>query len=61
MFEMSLKVKDKKISEKIVNEIMKDLCDRSGLQNEWENIDSDVQGEIKKEWRKIVIEILNDK
>ncbi|MBI2633454.1 MAG: hypothetical protein HYW78_03670 [Parcubacteria group bacterium] len=58
---MSLKVKDKKISEKIVNEIMKDLCDRSGLQNEWENIDSDVQGEIKKEWRKIVIEILNDK
>lgn len=34
----------------IVNRILADLCDRSGLQNEWEAIDHDIQDEIKDSW-----------
>jgi hypothetical protein len=41
-------------AEKIVNEILADLTDRSGLQNEWEQIDDGIQEEIKSEWIKIV-------
>ncbi len=38
----------------IVNDIIEDICDRKGLGNEWENIDEDIQEEIKEKWFKIV-------
>ncbi len=41
-------------AEKIVKEILADLTDRRGLRQEWENIDDDIQEEIKSEWIKIV-------
>jgi len=47
---------DKKIAAKIVNKIIADLTDRSGLQNEWEGIDADIQDEIKQTWINIVVE-----
>lgn len=37
----------------IVKKIVEDLCDRLGLQNEWDNIDKDTQKEIIKCWEKI--------
>ena len=43
-------------NEKIIDEIIKDLRDRSGLGNEWDNIDEEIQQEIKKDW----LEILNN-
>ena len=44
-----------KTAKSIVNKIVKDLCDRGGLQNEWDNIDADIQKEIKQTWAKIVM------
>jgi len=41
-------------AEKIVKEILADLTDRRGLRQEWENIDNDIQDEIKSEWIQIV-------
>ena len=46
---------DKKTAEKIVNKIIDDLTDRSGLQNEWEGIDSYTQKEIKDTWIDIIM------
>ena len=43
-----------KIAAQIVDEIIKDICDRSGLQNDWENIDEELQIEIKLAWIKII-------
>jgi hypothetical protein len=37
-----------------VFDIITDLTDRSGLQNEWENIDGDIQDEIIKKWKNII-------
>jgi hypothetical protein len=44
----------KTLSEKIVDVIIYDLSDRSGLGNEWENIDRDVAKGIKLYWIDIV-------
>jgi hypothetical protein len=44
-----------KTAKKIVNKIVRDICDRSGLQNEWEALDEDIQKEIKDTWAKIII------
>ena len=44
-----------KTAKSIVNKIVNDLCNRSGLQNEWDNIDADIQKEIKKTWMEIVM------
>lgn len=41
---------------KTVDDIIKDLCDRSGLQNEWEGIDEEVRGEIRQAWLCIIRE-----
>ena len=46
------------ISEKIVDNIILDLTDRSGLQNVWEGIDDSVQKEIRMSWEKIVSDII---
>jgi hypothetical protein len=43
------------IAEQIVNAIIEDLTDRSGLSNEWINIDKEIQQEIKDEWCTIII------
>lgn len=41
-----------------VAKIIYDLTDRSGLSNEWEAIDEDVQQEIIDKWRAIVAEAM---
>ena len=38
----------------IVREILSDLTGRSGLQNEWDQIDCEIQTEIITGWRRIV-------
>lgn len=44
----------------VVNNIVEDLLDRSGLGDEWENIDDDIKEEIKKEWVKICIKDMSN-
>jgi len=39
---------------KIVDAIVADLCDRSGLQNEWEIIDEEIHTEIRQAWFDII-------
>lgn len=41
-------------SEYIVDEIVKDLCSRKGLGNEFESFDKDIQEQIKEDWKEIV-------
>lgn len=40
-------------SSRIVNAIIKDLTDRSGLEQEWEMIDDDVRQEIRSAWERL--------
>ena len=40
--------------ENIVDKIIDDLTDRGGLGNEWDQIDEDIQAEIKEEWVNII-------
>lgn len=47
---------DKKTAEKIVDKIIEDLTDRRGLRQEYEQIDDDIQKEIKDTWINIVID-----
>lgn len=44
-----------KTAKTIVKKIVADLCDRGGLQNEWDSIDADIQKEIKDKWMEIVM------
>lgn len=41
-------------AEKIVKEILADLKGRRGFRQEWENIDDDIQDELKSKWIRIV-------
>jgi len=41
-------------AQKAVKLILIDLCDRSGLQNAWDDIDEETQIEISNEWARIV-------
>jgi hypothetical protein len=50
-----------KIAKKVVSAIVEDIEDRRGLRQEWENIDSDIQKEIKEEWAKLVLYIIDGK
>lgn len=34
-----------------VEAIIRDLSDRRGLRHEWENIDDEIQAEIREAWR----------
>lgn len=43
-----------KIIFEIVEEIVKDICDRRGLKSEWRMIETDIQKEIKKAWFVII-------
>ncbi len=38
----------------IVDKIIKDICGRTGLGNEWDEIDSETQIEIKLTWQRII-------
>lgn len=42
------------IAKAVVNRIVVDLCDRSGLQNEWDEIDESTRREIRAQWRAFV-------
>jgi rfaE bifunctional protein nucleotidyltransferase chain/domain len=46
--------KRKLIARRIVHDIIKDITNRRGLRQEWEQIDEEVTREIGKKWRKIV-------
>lgn len=37
-----------------VDKIVEDLTDRRGLRQEWENIDEEIQAEIKLAWAKVI-------
>lgn len=52
---LEIKTVNKKIAKKIVDEIIKDLTDRSGLQNVWDSIDDECKEDIKDEWVNIII------
>lgn len=41
---------DATVCQKIVRDIILDILDRCGLQNEWEAIDMDLQRVIEDEW-----------
>jgi dUTP pyrophosphatase len=43
-----------KIEVRIVRDIIEDLSDRRGLRQEWEHIDPEIQGQIRRTWRAIV-------
>jgi trans-2-enoyl-CoA reductase len=45
-------------SQTIVEEIIKDLSDRRGLRQEWNQIDEDIQEEIRETWVGIVQDVL---
>ena len=40
--------------ENAVNAIIDDLSDRRGLRHEWDNIDEDIQDEIRETWRGLI-------
>jgi hypothetical protein len=42
------------IGDQIVADIIRDLTERAGLQEEWERIDEEVRLEIKQKWATIV-------
>lgn len=48
------------VAAKIVDRIINDLSSRCGLEDEWEQIDEDIQQEIKDEWGEIVDRVLSD-
>ena len=43
-----------KISRRIVDLIIRDISDRSGIGDEWDQIDNECKKEIKDEWRRII-------
>jgi hypothetical protein len=42
------------MSKEIVNKIIDSLCDRSGFDDWWYNIDAEIQAEIKDELQTII-------
>jgi len=50
----------KQIAERAVREILFDLTDRSGLQNEWDSFDDEVRDEIIASWQGIVERAVNE-
>lgn len=54
------KVDRQKVAKQIVDAIVSDITDRSGLGNEFESIDDDVKDEIKAEWQAIIAKKLEN-
>lgn len=52
--------KNCKIAMKIIEDILYDLKDRKGIKHSWNEIDDDVQEEIKETWKKIIMNILSE-
>ncbi len=46
---------DKEKAVLIVDKIIEDISDRSGLQNIWEGIDEKIRAEIRQTWINIVL------
>ncbi len=44
----------REVSKRAVGRIVADLCDRSGLDSEWDCIDSDIKEEILEKWADII-------
>lgn len=42
------------LADAIVDDIVKDLTDRRGLNDAWDSIDADIREEIRQLWRQIV-------
>jgi len=49
---------DETRAEMIVDIIIDDLSDRGGIGSEWYGIDNDTQEEIKDEWKRLILEVL---
>lgn len=47
------------IAEEIRKEIWRDICSRSGGDHFLESCDTDIQEEIRDEWERLVLDILN--
>jgi len=48
------RVMDQAMIRLMVDSIVEDLKDRSGLENEWDAIDREIRDEIVEEWQEIV-------
>jgi len=46
------------VANDIVEAILDDLQDRSGLQNAWDDCDADIQDEIREKWRELVLQAM---
>lgn len=44
-----------------VNALEHDIADRGGLKNEWRQIDSEIQKEIKETWKEILREVFEER
>lgn len=47
------------LARRIVSQIIGDICDRSGLQNAWDECDDETQGEISEVWVNIAVKHLS--
>jgi GTPase SAR1 family protein len=48
--------KHNKLINEIIDGIICDITMRSGIGDEWDNIDSETIEDIKKEWKKIILD-----
>lgn len=51
---------DKKIAKEVVDLLVKDLCNRRGLRQEWEGIDDDIRKEIREKWISLILDIFEE-
>ncbi len=49
---------NREVASDAVQAILDDMSDRSGLQNAWDEIDADIQDEIREEWTKLVLQAM---
>lgn len=41
-------------ADRAVDQIVREMCDRKGIGDEWEHIDEEIQQEIKEAWADII-------
>lgn len=56
---VAVRVEKEDKSEDVVDAIIKDFTDRRGLRQGWEQIDEDIQEEIKERWIELARDILS--
>ena len=49
----------RRVAEAALAEIIKDLCDRSGIGDEWDQVDVDVRNAIMRDWRTFIVQAIN--